>query len=141
MVPSFADNLLNEVLKLNCVNKLKVSVANSLKYGSLVGAVTIMSGIIGGPMGLAVGGAMSSCVAGYASYGKFKSVPHILLNETTPEQRKKLSEELSKLVNARNIKTLQDFIFAINNNKTLSQTIVQILIMFLSSEMHYKVLV
>ncbi|XP_076303326.1 protein C19orf12 homolog [Lasioglossum baleicum] len=139
MMSSFGDSLLKEVVKLDCVNQLKVSVANSLKYGSLVGVATVMSGIAGGPIGLAIGGAMSGCIAGYVSYGKYKSVPSILLNETTPEQRNKLSEELFKVVNAKNINTIKEFVFAMNSNKEFTQVIIQLLIMFLSSEMKYKV--
>ncbi|XP_076277303.1 protein C19orf12 homolog [Lasioglossum baleicum] len=133
------DNLLNEVLKLDCVKKLKVSVENSVKYGTLVGAATVMSGLLFGPRGLVIGGVLSSCAASYASSGEFKSVPHIILYETTPEERKELAGKLWKLVTTRNIKTLQKFIYLIQTNKGFLETVVQVLTMFLSSKMGYEV--
>lgn len=50
------NNLLEEVLKLDVVKNLKVSVQSSVKYGTIVGLSTIAGGILGGPIGLSAGG-------------------------------------------------------------------------------------
>lgn len=50
-----ADRLFEEIINLKSVQQMKVSVSNAIKYGAIVGTTTIISGILGGPMGLAAG--------------------------------------------------------------------------------------
>ncbi|XP_076246943.1 protein Nazo [Calliopsis andreniformis] len=133
--------LFEEIVTLEAVQRMQVSVKSAVKYGTLIGTATIVSGILGGPVGLAVGGVVSSCVAGYASRNTLQSVPYILLHKTSPQQRKELTEKICDLFKSRhiNINTIYDFILAIKNNGQLEEAIIQILIMFLTSEMGLNV--
>ena len=88
------NSVIEEISKLQSVKRMRASVNTAIKYGTMVGAITITSGILGGPVGFAVGGMISSCALGFMSQGELKSVPHILLYETTPEQREKLAKLL-----------------------------------------------
>lgn len=49
------DGLLEAVVKLEPVQRMKVCINTAMKYGVLVGATTFVSGILGGPMGLTIG--------------------------------------------------------------------------------------
>ncbi|KZC12072.1 hypothetical protein WN55_03153 [Dufourea novaeangliae] len=135
------ENVLQEVIKLDCVKKMKVSIHSSVKYGALVGVATAASGILGGPIGLAIGGAVSSCLAGYATHGQYKSVPYILLYETTSEAWKKLSKAILKFLNTKNIIRVREFLFSTRTSEQLVQEIVQLIAMFLTLEMGCKVTV
>ena len=131
-----ADRLFEEIINLKSVQQMKASVSSAIKYGAIVGATTIISGILGGPMGLTAGGVISSCVAGYMSRETLQSVPYILC-ETTPKEREKLMQLVRDLLISKHIYTLRDFILSINSNEQLIEAIIQIIIMFLS-EMGYN---
>lgn len=133
------NDLLTEVLKLEAVQQMKASVRSAIKYGSIVGVSSIIGGILGGSKGLTIGGLVSSCVAGYMSEGNLKSVPYIICNETTPEQREKLAQLIINLLSSKHITTLRNFILSAHTSEDLVAAIVQILIMFLSSELGMSV--
>lgn len=132
-------SILEEVSKLEAVKKIQVSVQSSVKYGAIVGASTIISGILAGPVGIAVGGVISSCVAGLMSQGEFKSVIHVLLHETTPEEKEKLAELIRELFHPRHISTMRDFIFNLRNNAQFQTLIVQLIITFVTADLHRTV--
>lgn len=88
---------------------------------------------------LFLGGTVSSVIATYVAQNEFKSVPYIIWNETTPEQRKKLAELIINFLNSKNIKKLTDFVLSIPNNISLQEGLIQILIFFLSSELNMYV--
>ena len=132
------NSVIEEISKLQSVKRMRASVNTAIKYGTMVGAITITSGILGGPVGFAVGGMISSCALGFMSQGELKSVPHILLYETTPEQREKLAKLLMQLVKSKPT-TIRDFIYDIGNDTQLQQTIIQVLTAFLVTELGVKV--
>ena len=131
-----ADRLFEEIINLKSVQQMKASVSSAIKYGAIVGGTTIISGILGGPMGLTAGGVISSCVAGFMSRGTLRSVPYIL-SETSPKEREKLTQLVRDLLISKHIYTLRDFVLSINSNEQLIEAIIQIIIMFLS-EMGYN---
>lgn len=49
------DRLFKEIINLEPVKQMKASVNSAIKYGTMVGAVTAVSGILGGSKGLAAG--------------------------------------------------------------------------------------
>ena len=124
--------LFEEIINLEPVKKMKASVDSAIKYGTIVGAATIISGIFGGPRGLAAGGIISSCVAGYMSRETLKSVPDILRYDTTPEQREKLVQLVRDVLSKNGIHELCDFILSTKSNEGIRETIIQIVIMFLT---------
>nr|XP_034180187.1 protein C19orf12 homolog [Osmia lignaria] len=132
------NSVIEEISKLQCVKRMRASVNTAIKYGTMVGAITITSGILGGPVGLAVGGMISSCALGFMSQGELKSVPDILLYDTTPEQREKLAKLIMQLVKSKPT-TICDFIYDIGNDTQLQQTIIQVLTAFLFAELGVKV--
>ena len=132
------NSVIEEISKLQSVKRMRASVNTSIRYGTMVGAITITSGILGGPVGFAVGGMISSCALGFMSQGKLKSVPHILLYETTSEQREKLAKLIMQLVKSKPT-TIRDFIYDIGNDTQLQQTIIQVLTAFLFAELGVKV--
>lgn len=128
-----------EVLEFDAVKNLKVSVQSSVKYGTIVGLSTIAGGIVGGPIGLSVGGILSSIIATYVAQNEFKSVPYVIWNETTPEQRRQLTKLIIDFLNSKHIKTLKDFVLSIPNDTSLQEGLIQILISFLFSELNMYV--
>ncbi|XP_068983762.1 protein C19orf12 homolog isoform X2 [Bombus flavifrons] len=131
------DELLEEVLQYPAVQDMKVTVNSSGKYAMIVGGSTFLGGVIAGPLGLALGGIASSIISAVVGYNEFKSVPYIILYETTPEQREKLAILIVKFLNSRNIWTLGGLLRS--NKEELALGIIPIIIKFLTEYMHYSV--
>ncbi|XP_068244252.1 protein C19orf12 homolog isoform X2 [Palaemon carinicauda] len=74
--------------------KLRVAVKESVKGGFIAGGATILGGLFGGPIGLAIGGTLGGCTAAYLSQGKFKSVVSIINNDLTGAQRESLANSV-----------------------------------------------
>lgn len=85
-----------------------------------------------------LGGIVSSFALGFMLQGELKSVPYILLYETTPKQREKLAKLIIQLLKSKPA-TIRDFIYDIENNTQLQQTIIQVLTAFLVAELGVKV--
>lgn len=73
------------------------------------------------------------------SKDNLQSVPHILCNETTPDQKQKITQAICGLIKSKHINTIRDFILALKDNRQLEEALIQILVMFLTSEMGLKV--
>ena len=131
------DRLFEEIINLEPVKQMKASVNSAIKYGTMVGAATAVSGILGGSKGLVAGGIISSCIVGYMSRDTLKSVPDILCYDTTPQQREKLVKLVRDLLTKNRIYKLCDFIQCIRTREQFTENIIQIVIKFLS-EMGYK---
>lgn len=86
---------------------------------------------------LFLGGTASSIISAAVGCNEFKSVPHIILYETTPEQRDKLALLIFKFLDLRNIWTLRDFLYF--NNEQLALWIIPIIVKFLTDDMHYSI--
>lgn len=88
---------------------------------------------------LFLGGIFSSLIATWVAQNEFKSVPYIVWNETTPEQRRKLAKLIIDFLNSKHIKKFKDIVFSISNDTSLQEGLIQILISFLFSELNMYV--
>lgn len=134
------EKLLGTVAKMPAIKKIKLTVATSLKCGAMVGSVTAISGILGGPIGLALGGLVSSGIAAYMNSGDLTSVPYILLYETTNEEKEELGRLLRSCLNSHHIHYMYEFIDAIGNNRTIEAAVVEVVTTFLSAQLGHKLL-
>ncbi|XP_060827584.1 protein C19orf12 homolog [Bombus pascuorum] len=131
------DELLKEVLQYPAVQDMKVTAKSCGKYAIIVGGSTFLGGIIAGPVGLAVGGIVSSIISAAVGSNEFKSVPYIILYETTSVQREKLALLIVKFLNSRCIWTLRDLLCF--NKEELALGIIPIIVKFLTDDMHYSI--
>ncbi|XP_053986349.1 protein C19orf12 homolog isoform X2 [Hylaeus volcanicus] len=121
--------LLEEILNLQAVKEMKFTTTSSIKYGTIVGAATIVSGVLGGPVGLTVGGIVSSCIAGYVCQ-EYESVPYILLCKATPAERQKLLKVILNYLRKHNV-TIVETLYALHSKEALILGIQKIIREFL----------
>ncbi|XP_054001682.1 uncharacterized protein LOC128888644 [Hylaeus anthracinus] len=118
-----ADNMfLNKVLHLDCIKQMKASVESAVKYGTIVGATTIVSSILGGRTGFIVGGVAGSLLAGYAANGKYESVPNILMYKLTTKEREELLNEIRDYLVLHGT-SIRDFIYSASTSQYLQEGI------------------
>ncbi|XP_023246825.1 protein C19orf12 homolog isoform X1 [Copidosoma floridanum] len=152
--------LLNAIADLSSIREMKVAVNLSAQCGLIVGAITAVGGILGGPPGIALGncteisslfiyfikllllagGLLGTGLASYHAGGKFKSVPEILAQEATPEQKEKLATALRNLLNAQNIFTVLELAATMQNNRLLMEAVSKVIREFFMSDMGYCIL-
>ncbi|XP_072926204.1 protein C19orf12 homolog isoform X2 [Hemitrygon akajei] len=104
MLPDLFDKMpvdINEVMKLvrhiSEVEKMHVAIKSSAKGALLAGAIAFAGGLVGGPPGIAVGGAFGGLLGAWMTSGQFKPVPQILI-ELPPNQRQVLCDDVRNIV-------------------------------------------
>ena len=77
-----------EVLTVLCEErKLMVAVRESGKGALLTGGVAGLGGLLLGPLGLALGGAVGGCLAAWRAQGTFKPLIEVILVDMKQDQR------------------------------------------------------
>ncbi|KAG7205656.1 hypothetical protein KM043_007610 [Ampulex compressa] len=134
------DSLIYELSQIPSVKKMTATIDYSARSGVGVGLATFASGALGGPLGLAVGGIVSSFVAYAMTKDTFRSVPDILINECTYEEKIKLYEILKTHLTSEHINSIRSFVNKLQTDMDFTETIVQLVVVFLQSVMHKKVI-
>lgn len=81
-------------------------------------------------------GTVASAISAFFGYHEIKSVPYIILYETTPEQREKLALSIVKYLNLKNIWSLRDLLYY--NKEELALGITSIIVKFVTHDMRYS---
>ena len=92
------NDILTLVTTLGDQEGLRVTATESAKGGLIAGAACALGGLLMGPAGLAVGGAVGGCVAAYMSSGKFKSVSSIILEDMTADVQRQLVDTVQEIL-------------------------------------------
>lgn len=72
--------------------------------------------------------------------GKFKTVPEIINQDLSAEQKEKLADELRKCLTAQNIYTVCEFALRVQSNELLLESIVHIVRQFITSDLAMKIM-
>ncbi|XP_071532384.1 protein Nazo-like isoform X2 [Panulirus ornatus] len=97
-MPINTQEVLSVVEQLCEEENLRVAFKESLKGGAIAGSSTVIGGLLAGPLGLALGGAVGGLTAAFLSQGKFKSVASIIRNDLTPAQKERLANSVWRIV-------------------------------------------
>ena len=71
-----------------------MTVTESGKGALLTGGVAGLGGLLLGPLGLALGGAVGGCVAAWRAQGNFKPVMEVVLYDLKQDQRDRMVESV-----------------------------------------------
>ena len=97
MVVQYND-ILNIITTLGDDENLRITVKQSAKGGLIAGVTCAVGGLIGGPPGLAVGGAAGGCLAAYLAGNSFKPLSAVILYEMKPVDQRALVNAVTKII-------------------------------------------
>ena len=97
MVISYS-SVLEVMTVLSEEKELRVTVTESGKGALLTGGVAGLGGLLLGPLGLALGGAVGGCLAAWRAQGNFKPVMEVILYDLKQEQRERMVESVRTIL-------------------------------------------
>ena len=97
MVISYS-SVLEVMTVLSEEKELRVTVTESGKGALLTGGVAGLGGLLLGPLGLALGGAVGGCIAAWRAQGNFKPVMEVILYDLSQDQRESMVESVRTLL-------------------------------------------
>ncbi|KFQ21132.1 PREDICTED: protein C19orf12 homolog [Merops nubicus] len=132
----------DDVMRLLChlaqVKGMKAAVRHSGRGALLAGATAFIGGLMGGPPGIAVGGAFGGLLGAWMASGQFRPVPDILM-ELPPAERQRLCREASAILRQLHWADAAMLIPLVMNNPAVQQSLSAVLIKFFSQGLNAKI--
>ncbi|XP_074957582.1 protein C19orf12 homolog [Phalacrocorax aristotelis] len=132
----------NDVMQLFChlaqQKGMKAAVKHSGRGALVAGATAFVGGLMGGPPGIAVGGALGGLFGAWMTAGQFKPVPQILL-ELPPAEQKKLYDEAVCIIRRLDWTDIAQLTSLVMGSASLQQQLTAVLINYLSKELSAEI--
>ncbi|XP_034415080.1 protein C19orf12 homolog [Cyclopterus lumpus] len=133
---------LDDVMRLCCElsahDQIKVAVKNSTKGAMVAGGTAFVGALLGGPPGIAVGGAVGGLLGCWLTSGQFRPLPQILM-ELPPTQRQKLYDQVAAILNNLDWTDAAQLIALVMGNATLQQQVTAVLLNYVTKELQAEV--
>ncbi|NWV07303.1 CS012 protein, partial [Ptilonorhynchus violaceus] len=132
----------DDVMQLLChvseAKGMKAAVKHSGRGALLAGATAFLGGLMGGPPGIAVGGAFGGLLGAWMTSGQFKPVPQILL-ELPPTEQQKLYDEAMDIIRHIDWTDVAQLTALVMGNAGLQQKLAGVLVNYLSRELRAQI--
>eukprot|EP00092_Neocalanus_flemingeri_P026268 GFUD01028472.1.p1 GENE.GFUD01028472.1~~GFUD01028472.1.p1 ORF type:complete len:141 (-),score=54.69 GFUD01028472.1:213-635(-) len=128
----------NDIMELLRVlsedRNLRVTVSESGKGALVTGGVAGLGGMVLGPMGLAIGGAVGGCLAAWMGQGKFKPLALVITEDMKEEQRQRMVTGVRAIVDNIDAGDAMTLIAMVQGNQMLKNRVVTEMVTFLSQQ-------
>ncbi|XP_013777327.1 protein C19orf12 homolog [Limulus polyphemus] len=138
-MPVDLDDLMKLLMILASEENLKVTVNESVKGGIVAGTSAAVGGLLMGPVGLAVGGAVGGCAACYIARDKFKPVVQVI-QEMSNDKKERLVDAVTDVTSNLNITDVARLAVLLSGNAAVRKMVIDAMMSFLSNELNYKIL-
>ncbi|NXI75030.1 CS012 protein, partial [Anseranas semipalmata] len=132
----------DEVMQLLChvsqEKGMKAAVKHSGRGALLAGATAFLGGLVGGPPGIAVGGALGGLFGAWMTSGQFRPVPQILL-ELPPAEQQKLYDEAMVILKRLDWTDIVQLTALVMGSTGLQQKLAGVVINYLSRELKAEI--
>ncbi|NWT77304.1 CS012 protein, partial [Prunella himalayana] len=135
-MPNRIDDVMALLNHVATVKGMKAAVAHSGRGAMLTGASAFLGGMLGGPPGIFVGGAVGGLI-GWMTSGQFKSVPQILMELPAAEKQKLCADTMSVIRNV-DWTDARQLIALVMSNSTLRDKVLEVLTTYLTSGLNAK---
>ncbi|XP_065272702.1 protein C19orf12 homolog isoform X2 [Emys orbicularis] len=132
----------NDVIHLLCriseERKMKAAVKHSGQGALVAGATAFLGGLMGGPPGIAIGGAVGGLFGAWMTAGQFKPIPQIIL-ELPPAEQQKLYDDAFAIIRNLDWTDAAQLTALVMGNAALQQKLAAVLINYLSHELRAEI--
>lgn len=132
------DDVVQLCCKLSAHDQIKVAVKNSTKGALVAGATAFAGGLMAGPPGIAVGGAVGGLLGSWMTSGQFRPLPQILM-ELPDNQKEKLYQDVAAVLYNLDWTDAAQLIALVMGNATLQQQVTAALLNYVTKELRAEV--
>ncbi|NXN31013.1 CS012 protein, partial [Nycticryphes semicollaris] len=137
-MPIRVEDVMQLLCHLSEKKGMKAAVKHSGRGALLAGATAFLGGLVGGPPGIAVGGAFGGLLGAWMTGGQFRPVPQILL-ELPPAEQKKLCDEAVAILSYLDWTDIVHLTALVMGSASLQQKLTGVLINYLSKELRAEI--
>ncbi|NXV78831.1 CS012 protein, partial [Atlantisia rogersi] len=137
-MPINVDDVMQLFCHLSQEKGMKAAVKHSGRGALLAGATAFLGGLVGGPPGIAVGGAFGGLLGAWMTGGQFRPVPQILL-ELPPAEQQKLFDEAVLILRNLDWTDVAQLTALVMGNASIQQKLTGVLINYLSKELRAEI--
>ncbi|XP_026888231.2 protein C19orf12 homolog [Electrophorus electricus] len=136
------DKRVDDVMRLCCEvsanRQMKAAVKNSGKGAAVAGGGAFVGGLLAGPPGIALGGALGGLLGCWMTSGQFKPVPQIIV-ELPPQQRDKLFSEVMAVLGTLDWMDVAQLVMLVTANASLQQKVAAAVLSYVTKELRAEV--
>ncbi|KAM6253262.1 protein C19orf12 homolog [Porphyrio hochstetteri] len=137
-MPINVDDVMQLFCHLSQEKGMKAAVKHSGRGALLAGATAFLGGLVGGPPGIAFGGAVGGLLGAWMTSGQFRPVPQILL-ELPPAEQQKLYDEAIAILSRLDWTDVAQLTALVMGNASIQQKLTGVLINYLSKELRAEI--
>lgn len=138
MVIRYAD-VLTIITTLGDEEKLQVTVREAAKGGLIAGGFCTLGGLLLGPPGLALGGAVGGCLASYIARDNFKPVAVVILYEMKETERQHLVDSVRSIIQHLDAGDAIELLALVQGNAALKAKIVAEMTTFFRQQLSMQI--
>ncbi|XP_072321179.1 protein C19orf12 homolog [Eucyclogobius newberryi] len=132
------DDVMRLCCELSAHEQIKVAVKNCTTGALLAGGSAFVGGMLAGPPGLAVGGAMGGLLGTWLTSGQFRPLPQILM-ELPPAQKERLYQDVAAVLSNLDWTDAAQLIALVMGNASLQQQVTAALLNYVTKELKAEV--
>ncbi|XP_017314110.1 protein C19orf12 homolog isoform X2 [Ictalurus punctatus] len=133
---------IGDVMQMCCEvssnRQMKAAVRNSGKGAVVAGGSAFLGGLLLGPAGIAVGGAVGGLLGWGMTSGQFKPVPQILM-ELPPQQQRKLYTNVMAVLGSLDWTDALQLIALVMGNASMQERIIATILTYVTNELHAEI--
>ncbi|NWI19995.1 CS012 protein, partial [Crypturellus soui] len=137
-MPIRADDVMQLFCHLSQEKGMTAAVKHSGRGALLAGATAFIGGLVGGPPGIAVGGAFGGLLGAWMTTGQFRPVPQILL-ELPPDEQQKLYDEALVILRSLDWTDVAQLTALVMGNAAIQQKLLAVLVNYLTKELRAEI--
>uniref|UniRef100_A0A182TBA0 Uncharacterized protein n=1 Tax=Anopheles maculatus TaxID=74869 RepID=A0A182TBA0_9DIPT len=134
-MPINTQELLSAVAVLTDKQSMRVTLKSSAKGAAVAGSSTFLGGLVAGPIGLFLGGAVGGLVAYAMTNNQFKPVSHVIMHDLSVREQEQLKQRIVDALSRFQPTDLVVIASLLAGNMAAQQTVITAVVSFLTNEM------
>ncbi|XP_076856990.1 protein C19orf12 homolog [Brachyhypopomus gauderio] len=131
-----------DIMRLCCEvsanRQMKAAVKNSGKGAAVAGGSAFVGGLLAGPPGIALGGAIGGLLGCWMTSGQFRPVPQIIM-ELPPQQQQKLFSDVMAVLGTLDWTDVAQLLMMVMGNVSLQEQIAAAVLSYVTKELRAEV--